>query len=99
MKMTTHKFLLILISVVTFLFCAPLLVNVPFMYEAPCAVFEARFDSRDLLGYIGSAAIGAGSISLVLYSVYQTERLNKLDRNLQRQQDEFKRKNTKRPFL
>ncbi len=99
MKMTTHRLLFILITVVTFLFCAPLLVNVLFMYEAPCAVFEARFDSGDLLGYIGSAAVGAGSISLALYSVYQTERLNKLDRNLQRQQDEFKRENTKRPFF
>lgn len=99
MKMTTHKLLFILISVVTFLFCAPLLVNVLFMYEAPCAVFEARFDPGDLLGYIGSAAVGAGSIFLALYSVYQTERLNKLDRNLQRQQDEFKRENTKRPFF
>ena len=69
------------------------------MYEAPCAVFEARFDSGDLLGYIGSAAVGAGSILLALYSVYQTERLNKLDRNLQGQQDEFKRENTKRPFF
>ena len=56
MKMTTHRLLFILITVVTFLFCAPLLVNVLFMYEAPCAVFEARFDSGDLLGYIGSAA-------------------------------------------
>ena len=83
----------------TFLFCAPLLVNVLFMYEAPCAVFEARFDPGELLGYIGSAAGGAGSIFLALYSVYQTERLNKLDRNLQRQQDEFKRENTKRPFF
>lgn len=99
MKITTHRLLLILITVVTFLFCAPLLVNVLFMYEAPCTVFEARFDSGDLLGYIGSAAVGAGSISLALYSVYQTERLNKLDRNLQRQQDEFKRENTKRPFF
>lgn len=99
MKMTTHRLLFILITVVTFLFCAPLLVNVLFMYEAPCAVFEARFDSGDLLGYIGSAAVGASSISLALYSVYQTERLNKLDRNLQRQQDEFKRENTKRPFF
>lgn len=99
MKMTTHRLLFILIIVVTFLFCAPLLVNVLFMYEAPCAVFEARFDSGDLLGYIGSAAVGAGSIFLALYSVYQTERLNKLDRNLQRQQDEFKRENTKRPFF
>mgnify|MGYP007077851150 CR=1 FL=1 len=64
MKMTTHRLLFILITVVTFLLCAPLLVNVLFMYEAPCAVFEARFDSGDLLGYIGSAAVGAGSISL-----------------------------------
>lgn len=99
MKITTHRLLFILITVVTFLFCAPLLVNVLFMYEAPCAVFEARFDSGDLLGYIGYASVGAGSISLALYSVYQTERLNKLDRNLQRQQDEFKRENTKRPFF
>lgn len=99
MKMTTHRLLFIFITVVTFLLCAPLLVNVLFMYEAPCAVFEARFDSGDLLGYIGSAAVGAGSILLALYSVYQTERLNKLDRNLQRQQDEFKRENTKRPFF
>lgn len=88
MKMTTHRLLFILITVVTFLFCAPLLVNVLFMYEALCAIFEVRFDPGDLLGYIGSAAVGVGPISLALYSVYQTERLNKLNRNLQRQQDE-----------
>ena len=76
MKMTTHTLLFIFISIVIFLLCAPLLVNVLFMYKAPCAVFEARFDSGDLLGYIGSAAVGVGSISLVLYSVYQTEKLN-----------------------
>lgn len=99
MKMTTHTLLFIFISIVMFLLCAPLLVNVLFMYKAPCAVFEARFDSGDLLGYIGSAAVGVGSFSLALYSVYQTEKLNKLDRNLQRQQDEFKRENTKRPFF
>lgn len=99
MKMTTHTLLFIFISIVMFLLCAPLLVNVLFMYKAPCAVFEARFDSGDLLGYIGSAAVVVGSISLALYSVYQTEKLNKLDRNLQRQQDEFKRENTKRPFF
>ena len=99
MKMSTHKLVGIFIGVVAFLLCAPLLVNILFTYEAPCVVFEACFDSGDLLGYIGSAAVGVGSIALALYSVFQAERLDKLDCNLQEQQDEFKRENTKRPFL
>lgn len=69
------------------------------MYEAPCAVLEARFDAGDLLGFIGSAAIGAGSLVLALCAIGQTERIDKLDRDMQNRQDRFERENTKRPFF
>lgn len=99
MKKTLRNLVVLATAILLFLLCAPLLVNVLFMYEAPCAVLEARFDAGDLLGFIGSAAIGAGSLVLALCAIGQTERIDKLDRDMQNRQDRFERENTKRPFF
>lgn len=77
----------------------PLFVNVLFAIEAPCDILRARFSAGDLLGYLGSALVGVGSIALAMYAILQTDRIDKVEQEMRERQDQFERDNTKRPFF
>lgn len=91
--------LVVLVVLLLMLLLAPLIVNVLFLNEAPCELMRAQFSAGDLLGYLGSAVVGIGSILFAMYAVLQTDRIDKVELEMQKRQESFERRNTKRPFL
>lgn len=91
--------LVVLVVLLLMLLLAPLIVNVLFLNEAPCELMRAQFSAGDLLGYLGSAVVGIGSILFAMYAVLQTDRIDKVELEMQKRQESFERRNTKRPFF
>lgn len=96
-----HRACSVVVAVVAFLsiVIAPLIVNFLFAHEAPCDLMRARFSAGDLLGYLGSALVGVGSIVLAAFAFLQTGRINKVEQEMKARQDRFERQNMKRPYF
>lgn len=77
----------------------PLLVNILFLLDAPCALFEAKFSADSFLAYFGTALVGVGTMSLALLAYRQTEAIEDARNEMREVQDRFEQENASRPFL
>lgn len=94
--MADRTFIILLIVIAL---TVPLIVNVAFSINAPIGLLEARFAADGLLQYFGTATIGIGTISLAWLSYRQADKIESVRTEMQNDQAQFERLNTKRPFF
>ena len=77
----------------------PAIIDIAFSIHAPIDLLKARFTADGLLQYLGTATIGIGTVSLALLSYKQAGKIESVRTEMQNNQAQFERLNTKRPFF
>ena len=87
------------ILLVAMALATPAIINIAFSINAPIDLLKARFTADGLLQYLGTATIGIGTVSLALLSYKQAGKIESVRTEMQNDQAQFERLNTKRPFF